>query len=147
MQTQRSGKGMCRPLYSTLCNFGLSHVGDQTTKTSPPAPNFVYSVIINQSPDVTVFWAQADKKKKMWRNYSGKRTGGKEKKGGCRGGAHRNRKKSGFRTHTHTLTSLWVFVRELLCVTDVSTRGMLRGRGTHVDEKRWLPTRIHVIWS
>lgn len=47
--------------------------------------------------------------------------------------------------HTHTHASLWVFVRELLCVTDVSTLRARRGRGTHVDEKRWLQTQIYVI--
>lgn len=44
-----------------------------------------------------------------------------------------------------TRASLWVFVRAPLCVTNVSTLGMRRGRGTHVDEKRWLQTQIYVI--
>lgn len=46
---------------------------------SPLSPNFVYSVIINQAPDVTVFWAQADKKN-LWTNYSGEK---KRKKRGA----------------------------------------------------------------
>lgn len=45
------------PLYSvlSLCNFGLSHVGHQTTKKLFVffSPNFVYSVIINQSRGMT----------------------------------------------------------------------------------------------
>lgn len=45
------------PLYSvlSLCNFGLSHVGHQTTKKLLFffSPNFVYSVIINQSRGMT----------------------------------------------------------------------------------------------
>lgn len=46
------------PLYSvlSLCNFGFSHVGHQTTIFFS-SPNFVYSVIINQSRCMTAFWA------------------------------------------------------------------------------------------
>lgn len=99
----------------SLCNFGLSHVGDQTTKTSPPAPNFVYSVIINQSPDVTVFWAQADKKKKMWRNYSGKRTGGKRKRVAAEEELTEIERKVDLE-HTHTHSHLYGSLSVSCCV-------------------------------
>lgn len=90
MQTQK-WKKECAGLFIalSLCNFGLSHVGDQTTKTFF-SPEFVYSVIINQSPDTTVFWVQGDKQK-LWRSCSGKRTE-KEKTGAWKAGSHRNRK-------------------------------------------------------
>lgn len=49
-----------------LCNFGLSHVGHQTTKKLfffflSLSSNFVYSVIINQTHCMTAFWAQKHK--------------------------------------------------------------------------------------
>lgn len=52
------------PLYSvlSLCNFGLSHVGHQTTIFFSLSLNFVYSVIINQPHCMTALWAQTDTK-------------------------------------------------------------------------------------
>lgn len=73
----------------SLCNFGLSHVGHQTTKKLFfffPSPNFVYSVIINQSRGTTVFWAERDKKN-MWRNSPWKTEREEERR---KKGSHRN---------------------------------------------------------
>lgn len=76
---------MCKlfaPLYSvlSLCNFGHSHVEDQMMRISF-LPNFVCSVIINQSHAMTVFRAQTDKKN-TWNDYHGKKQEEKRKGSG-----------------------------------------------------------------
>lgn len=104
------------PLYSalSLCNFGLSHVGHQTTKKLfffLLSPNFVYSVIINQSRCMTAFRAQTDTKD-MWRDEDGKKKDrGKEK--GRKRGCHRNSKF--FKLPRQSRNALGVYL-ECVCV-------------------------------
>lgn len=134
-----------------LCNFGLSHVGDQTTKTFFFSPNFVYSVIINQSPDTTVFWAQEDKK--MWRNYSGKKTE-KEKK--CPGEEDLTEIESKVDLE-HTSLYAPFFVSFHVCDwTQLSESALAEGHGcrasssedaattTTTPTKRWLQSQTYV---
>lgn len=51
-----------------------------------PSPNFVYSVIINQSRGTAVFWAERDKKN-MWRDSPWKKEREEERR---KKGSHRN---------------------------------------------------------
>lgn len=83
----------------------------------------MYSVIINQSPDVTVFWAQADKKK-LWRNYSGKKTGRKRKKGAGEQDLTEIERKVDLENKR---VSMGLCPCAAVCVTDNSTLGMRHG--------------------
>lgn len=86
------------PLYSvlSLCNFGLSHVGHQTTKKLFFffSPNFVYSVIINQSRGMTRLLGSDRQKEYVerltWKKKEKRKTG--KEKGGWKKGSLKNSK-------------------------------------------------------